>query len=451
MGLRQRFTARLSEALPPGRNRRLAVGVASGALTKGMAYLVTLVTVPMTIGYLGLERYGIWVTMISMLAWIGVVDLGVANGLTPALSAAYGKGREDLARGYVATAFWSLTAISLLASVVIAACWSRINWSGVFSIGDNDLRLQVAAAMALAVGFFLVNLPLAITQRILLSYQQGMAANLWQVLISLAGVIGIYLVTLTQGGLVYLVLGYSGAQMLVSLASTVWLFGWSKPQLHPFVRPNFADAKHVLSLGSLFFINQISTLFIFQKDNILITHYLGPAQSASYSVTWQIFLYLNAINILIAPYLGPGFGEAYAKGDLRWMRKVFSRYMLASCVVTLPAVISLAWFHRSILVAWVGSGVMPTSATVLWIALWTLVLSVQWPIITLLNHVGRLRVFTVFYALAAVLNLLLSVVLIKTVGVYGGAMASVITTVVFVLLPSSREALITLGVSGRTR
>lgn len=436
---RQRLATRLSETLPAGRNRRLAVGIASGVFTKGMAFLFTLVSVPMTLHYLGAEQYGIWVTMISMLAWISMVDLGVANGLTPLLSAAFGKGREDLAREYVATAFWSLTAMAILAGAVIAACWGWIDWGRTFNIGEHDLESRVSTAMALATGIFLVKLPLAVIQRIYLAYQQGLAANLWQLLISLAGVIGIYLVTLTQGGLIYLVLGYSGAQLLVLLANAVWLFGWSKPELRPFVRPNLAEAKHVMTMGGMFFINQLATLLIFQKDNILITHYLGPAQATPYSVTWQMFFYLNVITILIAPYLGPAFGEAHAKEDIHWMRKVFARYMLTTCAVALPAVALLAWFHRPILAAWVGPNVLPTTATVLWMALWTLVLSIQWPIITLLNSTGKLRIFTIVYGLAALLNMLLSVVFIKMVGVYGGVMASVITIVVFVLLPSLRE------------
>jgi len=210
-----------------------------------------------------------------------------------------------------------------------------------------------------------------------------------------------------------------------------------------------AEAKHVLSLGGMFFINQVATLVIFQKDNMLITHYLGPAQATPYSVTWQLFLYLNVINVLVAPYLGPSIGEAFALGDLHWLRRVFGRHMLISCCVSLPSVVLLSWFHRPILAAWVGPAVMPTSAIVFWIAVWTVIFSVQWPIISLLNNTGRLRVFTTLYALAALLNVPLSVLLIKSHGAYGGAMASAITTGVFVLLPSLREALILLAIPPR--
>jgi O-antigen/teichoic acid export membrane protein len=442
--LRQRFITRFTEALPAGRNRRVSVGIVSGVLTKGMAFLFTLITVPMTLHYLGPERYGIWVTMISILAWISMVDLGIANGLLPLLSAAFGKGRDDLAREYVATAFWSLIAIAILAGSVITICWGLFDWSHIFNIEDINLELQVSTAMALAVGIFLVTLPLSIIQRIYLAYQQGLTANLWQFLASLAGVIGLYLVTRTQGGLVYLVLGFSGVQLLVLLANSVWLFGWSKPQLRPFVRPNLTEAKHVMSMGGMFFLNQIATLAIFQKDIILISHYLGPAEATPYSVTWQMFLYLNIINILIAPYLGPALGDAFAKGDISWMRKMFSRYILTTCAIALPAVALLAWFYKPILAAWVGPGVVPTTDTVLWLSIWTVVLSVQWPIITLLNNTGHLRTFTIVYGIAACFNIIFSIPLINLIGVHGGIMASVITMVVLVLLPSLREVRILL-------
>lgn len=433
--------------LREGRNKRIVTGMASGVLTKGIGFLLTLITVPMTLHYLGPERYGIWVTMISMLAWISMVDLGIANGLVPALSAAFGKGRGDLAQEYVATAFWGLLSIAILTGVIIAIFWRWIDWGRAFNIGDPSLKSQISIAMAFAIAIFLFNLPLSINQRIFLAYQEGLAANLWMLSGSLAGVIGIYLVTRMQGSLIFLVLGYSGSQLLVSIASSIWLFGKLKPNLHPFIRPKFTEAKHVLSLGGLFFLNQIATLIIFQKDNILITHYLGPLKATPYSVTWQMFLYLNAINILIAPYLGPAFGEANAKGDTVWMRKAFGRYILSTCSVALPAVALLTWFHKPILTAWVGSTAMPTQSTVFWLAIWTLLLSVQWPIITLLNNTGRLRLFTICYGFAAVINILISIVLIQKIGVIGGIVASVITMTTLVILPSLREVFVLLKIN----
>jgi O-antigen/teichoic acid export membrane protein len=275
---------RVSKLLQSSRGRQLTFGVVSGIFIKGMALVFTLITVPMTIHYLGAERYGIWVTMISILAWISVVDIGVANGLTPLLTGAFGKNQSDLAQGYVATAFWSLIISSFLAGALFYVFWDWINWSRIFNIKSQDIVFEISTAMALAVFIFLINIPISITQRIYLADQKGAIANGWQFFGSLAGVIGIYWATKTQGGLVYLVLGYSGSQLIVGLLNSLWLFGFYRPELRPFRRPKFKDTQTVMAMGGMFFLNQLATLVVFQKDNILITHYLGPVQAANYSV-----------------------------------------------------------------------------------------------------------------------------------------------------------------------
>lgn len=446
-----RLTDRLATSLPAGRNRRLAAGVATGILTKGVAFTLTLLTVPMTLHYLGPERYGIWVTMISMLAWLSMVDLGIANGLSPMLSAAYGKNRQDLARDYIATAFWSLSAIATLAGTAITLLWDWIDWGLVFNIHEPEMKHQISRAVSLAVCFFLLNLPFSINQRILLAYQQGPTANLWQLLVSLAGVIGIYLVTLTKGGLVFLVLGYSGAQLFISFACSIWLFGWSKPLLRPFTRPKWPEAKQVFSLGGLFIINQIATLLIFQKDIMLITHYLGPAAATPYSVTWQMFFYLNAIHILISPYLGPSFGEAFARGDQQWMRNAFGRYMRATCIVAVPAIALLTMFHRAVLSAWVGPDLVPVLATVYWMALWSFVLAILGPMVSLLVGVGRLKQYTIFNIAAATISLIMSIWLIKILGVTGVIAATVVSYSVLVVVPAIFEVQTVLGYTRKIR
>lgn len=435
------------KALIPGRNRRLAFGVVSGVFIKAMALIFTLITVPMTLNYLGVEGYGVWVTMISMLAWVSLVDVGVANGVAPLLTSAFGCGRIDLAREYIATAFWSLIISCVAAGAVFFSFFDFVDWGVVFNIKSHALVAQVSAAMSVAVCIFLANIPLGINQRIYLASQNGAVANVWQLLTGIAGLVGFYCATRSHGGLVYLVLGYLGAQFLVGLANSVWLFGWLRPDLRPFLFPRFEHVKPVMAMGGMFFVNQVATLIMFQKDTVLISHYLGADQAARYSVIWQIFFYFNTINLLIAPYLGPAFGDAFAKKDLRWMRVAAVRYLSVTFGVAIFGVVFLAFFYKQILSLWVGVDVLPTRGTVMWMSIWTVVLSIQWPIISLLNGVGRLRVVTLLYLLAAVLNIFLSIFLIKAVGVSGGVVASVLSILTIVLFPSARELI--LVVKGR--
>jgi O-antigen/teichoic acid export membrane protein len=101
------------------RYQRIAQGALAALASKGIGFLVSLISVPLTLGYLGAERYGVWVTISTLLAWLSIVDLGLGNGLLNALSEAYGKERQDLARQYISTAFLGLCGVAISAGLLI--------------------------------------------------------------------------------------------------------------------------------------------------------------------------------------------------------------------------------------------------------------------------------------------------------------------------------------------
>src|SRR5437763_767538 len=74
------------------RHVRLLQTLATGMAGRGVNVLVSFLSLPLTIGYLGKERYGLWVTITTMLAWLNIADLGLGNSLTNALAEADGKG-----------------------------------------------------------------------------------------------------------------------------------------------------------------------------------------------------------------------------------------------------------------------------------------------------------------------------------------------------------------------
>ena len=72
--------------------------MAAGA-AKAIGLLTSLVSVPLTYRYLGAERYGIWMVLISIIAAMGFADLGIGNGLMNAVSEDYGKIIKLVQRG----------------------------------------------------------------------------------------------------------------------------------------------------------------------------------------------------------------------------------------------------------------------------------------------------------------------------------------------------------------
>ena len=65
---------------------RILRGIFSGLVGRGIAVLVSFVSVPLTVRYLGAERYGAWVSISTTMTWIALADLGLSNSLTNAVA-----------------------------------------------------------------------------------------------------------------------------------------------------------------------------------------------------------------------------------------------------------------------------------------------------------------------------------------------------------------------------
>ena len=94
-------------------------GVVTGLASRVAGIFISLLSVPLTIGYLGPERYGVWVLLTSLLAWVRLADLGIGSGLISAITGALGSERPDLGRAHVSTAIAFLTAISVVLGLFI--------------------------------------------------------------------------------------------------------------------------------------------------------------------------------------------------------------------------------------------------------------------------------------------------------------------------------------------
>ena len=78
---------------------------------KGISIIISFLLVPLTINYLNVTDYGIWLTLSSILTWINFFDIGLANGLRNKLTEVLAHQDLKLARKYVSTTFALLTVI----------------------------------------------------------------------------------------------------------------------------------------------------------------------------------------------------------------------------------------------------------------------------------------------------------------------------------------------------
>jgi hypothetical protein len=97
------------------RYRRAGITASSSFITKALNVLISFLSVPLTVHYLGAERYGVWLTISSLLTWMTMTDFGLAgNALINVLGPHWSRGVDrdcrygELSFHPLATGFSSL-------------------------------------------------------------------------------------------------------------------------------------------------------------------------------------------------------------------------------------------------------------------------------------------------------------------------------------------------------
>jgi len=415
---------------------RIVQGLFAGLAGRGIAAVVAFVSVPLTVKYLGAERYGAWVTISTAMAWIAIADFGLSNSLTNAVSEGYAKDRHDLAQEYVAAAFWSLAGIAALLAVAFFLFWPAVPWYRVFNVQSLQARAEVGPAVAMAFAIFVLNFPFTIVSKIYGAYQEVAVANGWAGAGNVLALVGLIGVTQLKGGLVSLVIAVSGAVLLTNVVSAVWVFGWSKPWLLPHFRSvTWSALKKLTGLGGMFFVVQIAALVLFQTDNLIIAHYLGAAAVTPYSVTWRLFTYTMLFQILASPSYWPAYTEALARGDRAWVRRSFRMNFKITLASTFAFAVPLVFFGRWIIQKWAGSAAVPPSALLFWMGIWSVIYATTCSQSCLLASSSRLRGQMVYSISAAAVNIVASILLVKKIGITGAILGTVTAYLICVMVP----------------
>lgn len=419
---------------------RMLRGGASGIAGRGLGILVSLVTLPLTVRYLGPTEYGVWVTISTTVVMLSVLDLGIANTLTNFISEAFSRDDRVMAQSYFATAFWLTVLITCVIGAGGALVWRWVDWGALFHLEDPLLVMHARVCVAISLGFFLVSLPLNLANRVLGGYQQVHISNYFAMGNSVLGLIAIITVVAVKGTIIHLMIGYCAAMLTGTVAMNVWLFAWQKPWISPTVRKvERSMVQALFTQGFLFFVVQITGLVVFNSDNLVITHYLGAAEVTPYNVAWKLISYATMLQTLLIPSLWPAFTEAYHKGELAWVRKTYRAVMRKGLLAVGLAALCIAIGGRSVVRVWAGNVAVP-SRTLLWsMACWGLLVSVTTNQALLLTATNRLRRVAAVAVLAAVLNLILSISLVSRMGSEGVILGTILSFLVAILGPQEWE------------
>ena len=406
-------------ALSDARWRRALVTMLSAFSARGLSILIGLISVPLTLRYLGPERYGMWMTISSGLALLGFADFGLGNGVVNAISQADGVGDRKRAAEAVSTTFFMLSGIAVVVAVLFAVSAHLVSWSLVFNVTSPVARRELLPTLAVIVGCFVVNLAFGVVQRVQLGYQEGYRSNLWQMCGNVVGLAGVLIVTRGSGGLPWLVLCMTGAQSL----SVVCNFVNQLYRVRPWLRPRLAlinphTSRTLMRTGFLFCGLTVAALVGTSTDNLIIAHFCGSAAVARYDIVYKLSMLTLVVQYFTAP-LWPAFSEAHARGEGIWLRAAFRRATGVSAVAAVVMCLILVLIGRQAIRVWVGAGLVPSLFLLLGFCCYRLATNLSEASVSVLNTAPLLRAQMVIAGVASIVAVSAKIVAARYAGIEG--------------------------------
>lgn len=364
-------------------------------LIKGGSIFLGMFTVPLTLGYVNNETYGLWLTISSMISWMSYFDIGINNGLKNNLAAAFAKNDFELGKRLVSTTYAVLILIFIPIMVVLLFVVQFIDLDSILNISSGSVR-GLRLTVCITISYFCIQFILSTLNVILLADQKPADSSFRILCTQLFSIIIIYLLTLTtKGNLVYLCLASTFAPLLILFLFNVVLFSRRYKKIAPNIKYiNFSLVPTLMNLGIKFFIIQIAVLIQFQLTNFLIMRYYGPSDVTEYNVAQKYFSMLFMVwNIIITP-LWVATTDAFVREDFIWIRNALKKY-LKLILVFLSLGILMFFVSPLFFKLWLHDTVMVSKGLSFWLLVYYFVQIFASVFVIVLNGCGVLKTQTI--------------------------------------------------------
>ena len=391
--------------------RNLIANIGMAFAVKGLALLLSFFSMPLYIRFFDNEEVlGLWYTILSVLAWINMCDLGLGNGLRNRLTEALATGDTERAKKLVSSAYAVLTVGIIPVVLVILALVQNADLNAFFNIPENLIPLTT---LRWSVALLLVGVAISFVLRtinvLIYAIQKASINNIISLITSAMPLlfVAFFRGETIEKNLLALTVVHILAINLPLLVATFLLF---RSKMLRKVAPTIKScsltvAKDVLGFGLQFFFAQVFFMALTSTNEIIITKMFSSADVVPYSIYYRLFTVIGSLFMLALTPLWSKVTKDLAQKKYkkiiatnRVLYGLSALAALAECVMVLilQFVVNLWLGEEAIEVDYLIGAVFAFYGS---FYIFNVVLT------TIANGIGQLRTQIVFYGLFAALKI----------------------------------------------
>lgn len=413
------------------RNQNIKNNVLGSFFNKGCNILLQLLLVPMTLHYLDANVYGIWLTLSSVVLWLGMFDIGFSLGLKNKLTESIANADYERGKELVSTTYVILLCVFIPLCILLEFIIPYINWSTFLNV-SHTYNLEITQVMHVLVLCVCIQMIVITINTVLASFQKVALGGFFTVIANFISVIIIYFLTkYTSPSMLYLSMTISFVPILIYIVASLYFYCGKLKMVCPSIKYYRKSLiREIFGLGIKFFVINVQVIAMYQTTNILISNISTPHDVTAYNIGYKyISTALMIFSLMLSPFW-PAFTDAFTRKDFPWMNRVFSKltklywgvFLLVVLMVMCSPVVYKLWVGSSTIVPWsmsisIGIYIIINS----WLAI----------MINLLNGIGSIKLQSIIMIIGVCFHIPFSLLLGRYIGAIGVVVSMTILSAIY--------------------
>jgi O-antigen/teichoic acid export membrane protein len=401
--------------------------IARNVLSTWFGYIATLLVgfflAPFILHHVGNTGYGVWTLIVSLTGYFGLLDLGLRQSVGRFVARHIALKESRGVNETLNTAIAMLSAAGFL--VLVAAVLITVFFKTAFKV---EPQYEHAARLALLIAGANVSmaLPMSVFSTILMSLERfdvmtgitvfSAITRATFVVIALSsghGIIALAMVTIFA----------SASEYLATFSCAKYLY---RPLAVSWRSISIAKFKELFHFGIYRFVWIIANQLIFYTDSVVIGVFLGAASITYYAIAGSLVNYGRNIVSLASDTLYPAATRYDSTNDFEGLRKLLILGTQLGLFIGIPLCCGYFFLGSQFIRLWMGPG-YNLSATILVILTVPQIFSMsQYASGIILVGMARHKILAQVAFVEGVVNLALSIILAKKIGLIGVAVGTVI-------------------------
>jgi O-antigen/teichoic acid export membrane protein len=412
--------------------KRFALNIVMNWISMAVGMVVPFFLTPFVVRHLGTDAYGVWILAVSTVSYLNLLDLGLRSAIIRYVSKGQTEGKVDETQSAIGAALWFRLLIA--AGVACLSVALAFAFPHLFKI-PRDLQHAAQVTVLLCALGVAISLLSGVFGGVLSAISRFDILSSITVGQTLARAVGVILILRSGRGLISLAYWEFAIILLCGLTTC-----FAAMKLYPACRvrlgrPDIITLKKLWAYSFKTFIIIVAVQIVFYTDNLVVGAFLSVGAVAIYSIAGSLAMYSGQVALAMGSTFIPMASSLDAAGRSKDLQKLLLRGTQASLGLMLPVGLTLLLRGKTFIALWMGSQFPQTSGVILQILLISQFFTIANATAGQIAYgIDKHKTVATWSAVEAVFNLGLSIVLVKTIGIYGVAWGTSISQAIIHLI-----------------